>query len=73
MATPPAPALCDWVDGRLRPALDSLADLAEKSQQPVVKFYALRLADELGDRKIHDAYIYDLDLKDFTLKARGLR
>jgi hypothetical protein len=66
-------ALCDWVDGKFWPAADALKDLAEKTDQPVVKFYRLHLAEELGDSATIKSYAHDADLREFTLEAKGLR
>lgn len=65
-------ALCDWVEGDLWSAADSLKTLSEKCDQPVVKYYRLHLAQELGDSATIKAYAHDADLEEFTRKAKGL-
>jgi hypothetical protein len=54
-------ALCDWVEGNLWPAADALKNLAEKTNQPAVKFYRLHLAEELGDAATIKACTHDAD------------
>ena len=66
-------ALCDWVEGKFWPAADALKELSEKTDQPVVKFYRLHLAEELGDSATIKLYAHDTDLKEFTRNARELR
>jgi hypothetical protein len=65
-------ALCDWVEGKLWPAADAMKNLAEKCDQPVVKYYRLHLAEELGDDATIKTYTHDADLEEFTRKAKGL-
>jgi hypothetical protein len=65
-------ALCDWVEGNLWPAADALKNLVEKTDQPVVKFYRLHLAEELGDNDTIQIYRHDADLEEFTRHAKGL-
>jgi hypothetical protein len=65
-------ALCDWVEGNLWPAADALKTLAEKTDQPVIKFYRLHLAEELGDDATVKSYAHDADLAEFTRQAKKL-
>lgn len=58
-------ALCDWVEGKLFEAYDSLKELSGTSDKPLAKYYLVGLADLTGRYEVSKELLRNSDLRQF--------